>query len=169
MKNNFKFRHPDENDAPLIQELARKCPPLDVHTAYTYWVICKFFSESCIIAEDDGVPFAYITAIETDDTVFIWQICISEKYRGMKISALLIDFVVKYAEAKNKLVSVSIDRKNTASNSAFLSYCSKNSYTLKRVGSLSLKDMADVLFVENEEIYTFDFKQRSPCGERPKV
>ena len=71
MVNNFKFRHPDENDAPLIQELARKCPPLDVHTVYTYWVICKFFSESCIIAEDNGVPFAYITAVETDDTVFI--------------------------------------------------------------------------------------------------
>lgn len=156
MKNNFKFRHPDENDAPLIQELARKCPPLDVHTVYTYWVICKFFSESCIIAEDNGVPFAYITAVETDDTVFIWQICISEKYRGMKISALLIDFVLNYAEAKNKTVSVSIDKENTASNSAFQSYCSKNSYILRRTGSLSLKDLSDLLFAENEEIYTFD-------------
>lgn len=153
MENNFKFRHVDENDASLLHELAKKSPPLDVHTVYTYWVICNFFSKSCIIVEDNGIPFAYIIAIENDDTVFIWQICILEQYRGKRISALLIDFICKYAETKRKIVSVSIDKENIASNSAFQSYCSKNSYTLERIGSLSLKDLSNSQFSENEEIY----------------
>ncbi len=160
MKASMYIRHLKEDDAPLLRNIAYKCPPLDVHTPYTYWVICRFFAKSSFIVEDNNMPIAYIAALETDDTVFIWQIGIIEKYRRKHISSLLIDNVVKYAEEKHKSVSVSIDKSNTASNAAFQSYCSTHSYTLQCIGSLSLYDLSDPLFSENEEIYTLTLTKK---------
>ena len=82
MKQELMIRQVQPEDATLLRELARRCPPLDVHTHYTYWVIARYFGKNSFIAEQEGRGAAYITSVENNDTLLIWQIGITEALRG---------------------------------------------------------------------------------------
>lgn len=147
------IKNAEEKDSALINHLARKCPPLDVHTPYTYWVLCQFFNKSCFIMYDESTPIGYITALDTEQGTFIWQIGILESYQGKGYASLLIEKVHNHAESRNCNMLVTIDRANTKSYNAFKSYCQKNSLRFEETGSLSLTDLDAPLFNENEIIY----------------
>lgn len=164
MKQELMIRQVQPEDAALLRELARRCPPLDVHTHYTYWVIARYFGKNSFIAEQDGRGAAYITSVENNDTLLIWQIGITEALRGRGLSFELIDRVVTAARQAGKSVQVTIDRQNLPSNGAFRSYCRKKGYVLRRVGQLSLRDPLLPSFAEDEEIYEI-----AACDQKSSV
>lgn len=149
----MNIRNVVEADAALLRDFARKCPPLDLHTPYTYWVLCKFFSQSCFILSEDKKDMGYIMAFEAENIIFIWQIGVLPQYRRKGCSKMLIQAVVDFAYGKNKNVAVSIAKENEASYGAFLRYCRTNSISFRKNGSLTVTDLEDTLFVEMEVIY----------------
>lgn len=151
------LRNINESDVAQLHFLAEKCPPLDVHTHYTYWVICKFFSASSFLLSVENENVGYITAIETENIIFVWQIGILEQYRGQGYSHLLIDSVVDYAKRKQKNLAVTIAEENKVSFSAFNNYCVKNGLSFRPNGSLWLSDLNNVDFCEKEKIYDIVF------------
>lgn len=143
----------EEKDASLIKHLALSCPPLDVHTPYTYWVLCRYFNKSCFVMYDGEAPIGYITAIDIDEGVFIWQIGVIESYRGRGYASLLIDKVYEYAGLKNLDMFVTIDKENKKSYNSFNGFCKKHNLKFEEIGSLSIDDFDDPLFNESEIIY----------------
>lgn len=153
MSADLEIRNVTEEDCAALRHLAQQCEPLDVHTHYTYWVLCKFFSAGSFIMIDKEGPCGYITSIETEDRIFVWQIGILNRARNKGNSKLLIESVLKYAISRNKNMSVSIAEENKKSYYSFDAFCKSHSYRFIRTGMLSLKDLKDVSFAETEVIY----------------
>ena len=159
MFKKFKFylKKIEEKDSPLMKKMAQKCGSLDVHTSYTYWVVSHFFSDLCFFLCKDDQEIGYIMSIETESTIFIWQIGILEDYRGMGLSELLISEVYNISKSKEKNLSFSIAKENIRSNKAFQSFCNKRNLTIKICGEIRLPDLYDVSFSERETLYEVEF------------
>ena len=120
----IRLRKINSKDAELLQKLAAECGTLDIHTIYTYWVMCNYFKG--YILELDNIPVGYITSVENETHLLIWQIGVLKKYRGHGYSQLLIDALV--ADIENKIIQVTIDKNNKESNGAFRKYASEHDY-----------------------------------------
>ncbi len=148
---NFHIRPVEEQDAALLRTMAQACPPLDVHTPYTYWVIARFFGHLSFLLLLEDRPVGYITALDIPEGVFVWQIGILPEYRGRALSRKLIGAVAE--QAAGKPVWVTIDPANTGSRSAFEAYCRAQGLFMQPAGALALqaKDLPD--FLEREIVY----------------
>lgn len=142
-----------ERDASVLKYLANRCPPLDKHTPYTYWVVARYNGDVSYILLDDDKPIGFIMSVETPKTILIWQIGVLENFQGKKLSQLLIDAVAKYATEAKKNMEVTISDDNRKSYAAFSGYCSANGLRFERVGVARITDMDDRSFSENETIY----------------
>ena len=147
-----------EEDVPILRDLAERNYPLDVHTHYTYWVLCSQFGECCYILYDDNKAIGYITSLYNDKTVFVWQIAISNDYRGKGYSQLLIDKVAMLARTKGMNMKVTISTDNKASYNSFYRYCLNHDMKMYEVGSVDLIDLNNKEFHENEVVFNMDFK-----------
>lgn len=118
----IRLRKINSKDAELLQKLAAECGTLDIHTVYTYWVICNYFKG--YILEIDNIPVGYITSVKNETHLLIWQIGVLKKYRGHGYSQLLIDALV--SDVEDKIIQVTIDKSNKESNGAFRKYASEH-------------------------------------------
>lgn len=135
------IRPVSETDAVLLHRLAVLCPPLDVHTHYTYWVLCHLSGNGCFVAEDDGVPVGFTTSLRDGDSIFLWQIGILPSHRGTGLSSRLIGAVVEHAGAQGVAeLQFSIDPSNVASRAAFAAFAEGTQSSLTRIGSVDLHD-----------------------------
>jgi L-2,4-diaminobutyric acid acetyltransferase len=143
-----------EADAIVLRRLAVLCPPLDVHTHYTYWVLCHIADNGSFIAEDDGEPVGFTTSLRDGDAFFIWQIGILPARRGAGLSTRLIGAVVDHARAQGlESLQFSIDPANTTSRAAFAAFAQHHGAALTQVGRVDLHD--DDLD-EVEDVYRMD-------------
>lgn len=147
------IRNVTKDDANLLQNLANSCKPLDVHTIYTYWVLCNYFNNSCYILEIDTKPVGFITSVQ-GSKILIWQIGILPEYRGNGYSLKLIDAVISNINDTED-IRVTIDKNNDASNGAFKKYASVNNYEIRAIDSLKLKGID----TEEDEIIYNIFKK----------
>ena len=147
------IRNITEKDHAILHSLALKCPPLDVHTQYTYWVNATYFGKSSFLMLDDDNPVGYIMAIDTPELIFIWQIGILPEYRHKGLSRKLIDSCVKYADSIGKPMQVTIAEDNKSSYAAFSSYCSQEGKTFNKIDEIRVTDLDDSSFNEVEIRY----------------
>ncbi len=66
---------------------------LDVNSPYSYLMLCKYFSKTCIVAELDKKIVGFISAffLPADPTVlFVWQVAVDKTVlrRGLGLSML---------------------------------------------------------------------------------
>ena len=148
----YIIQNVSETDHCILRHLASECGSLDVHTHYTYWVMCKYFGSNSFILYEGMEPIGYIMALETADTVFIWQVGILPEYRHLKLSHELYDAVFKVAKNKGKDVELSIAPDNRASYGAFESYCNGCDISFEKIGSATVKDINGTL-IEDEVLY----------------
>ena len=153
MDKSLKVRNVREQDAALLRRMAAACPPLDLHTPYTYWVNAKYFGEySFLVCEGEKI-IGYIMCIKNDKQLLIWQIGILKEYRKKNISKILIENVLKKAAENALSVNVSIAAENRDSYGAFKSYCDSSSYIMNAVGEVKLTIDEDPDFIEQEVLY----------------
>lgn len=142
-----------EKDASTLRFLAMHCEPLDVHTPYTYWVVAKHYGDGSFILVDNEKPIGFITTVETDSLLFVWQIGILHEYRGRGLSQRLIEAVFNYAVQKQKNMEVTIAEDNLASYSAFLHFCNYKNIGFDKVRKVEIRDLEDISFKEDEIMY----------------
>ena len=121
----------------VLASLARRCPPLDVHTSYTYWVLAEYAGKSSFILRDTDSDenIGFITSAVIDGCGFIWQIGILPKHRGFGYSKLLIEAASEYLlEHVDGGIQVTIADDNKASFCAFASFCAEHGYTMEKTG-----------------------------------
>lgn len=130
-----------EADAVLLRQLAVRCPPLDVHTHYTYWVLCHLAQNGCFIAEDDGQPVGFTTSLRDGDAFFLWQIGILPSHRGAGLASRLISAVSDHARRQHVTnLEFSIDPANVPSLTAFTAFAAHNGSSLTGIGRVDLHD-----------------------------
>lgn len=151
--DNIFLKKVDENDFSIMKHLALKCPPLDVHTSYTYWVVSKLFGEYCFLAKDGEKPIGYIMCVKNDSVLLIWQIGILKEYRKKGISKLLIEAVFDNIKDKNIDIYVTISDTNKDSYYSFYNFCLANNYSFSKIDYISIDDIDDDMFTEQEYVY----------------
>lgn len=136
-----------------MRAIAAACPPLDLHTPYTYWVQVALFGDGCVIGEVAGEPVAFASSVVAGNRQFLWQIGVLPAYRCRGYSQLLIDSIISKAlrDARDEVV-LSIAPENAASLASVEAYARGKGLPLERYGSLDLRDQLTG-FSEFEYLY----------------
>lgn len=93
----FRLRVPREEDGTAIWQLVKDTGILDLNSAYSYLMLCKYFSDTCIVAEDsreDNKIVGFISAFcppAKQDTIFVWQVAVSENLRGQGLGTGMLE------------------------------------------------------------------------------
>ncbi len=122
-KPKITFRKPNREDGAAIWDLIASCHPLDENSMYCNLIQCDHFRDTCIVAEMDGEPVGWISAYITpddDETLFVWQVAVSEKARGKGLgSRMLKELTAREECAEVNRLQTTITLDNDASWALF--------------------------------------------------
>ncbi|MDX9864127.1 MAG: diaminobutyrate acetyltransferase [Anaerolineaceae bacterium] len=122
------IRHPGDEDAGAIWRLVENSGSLDHNSFYCYFVLCHFFYATCAVAELEGVVVGFVSGFrqpEQPDTLFVWQVRVQEKVRGLGLARRLIEFVLHDPPDRQiRFVEATISPDNQASQALFRSLAS---------------------------------------------
>lgn len=92
------LRLPRTEDGAAIWELVRSCKPLDENSMYCNMIQCDHFADTCVLAERKGDVVGWISAYimpNDSETLFVWQVAVSEKARGVGLGGLMLQSILK--------------------------------------------------------------------------
>ncbi len=113
-----RLRKPDATDGAAIWELVKDCKPLDENSMYCNLVQAEHFRDTCIVAELDGDIVGWISGhmIPDQDALFVWQVAVSSKARGLGLGKkMLLDLIERDACDGAAHLRTTITRDNDAS------------------------------------------------------
>jgi L-2,4-diaminobutyric acid acetyltransferase len=87
------FRVPVSEDGSAIWALIKSCGPLDDNSLYCNLLQCDHFADTCVVAEVEGESVGWISGYilpSEPDTLFVWQVAVSEKARGMGVASRML-------------------------------------------------------------------------------
>lgn len=119
--SDIVFELPKVEDGGPMWELVRDSGALDMNSSYKYLMMCKFFKDTCLVARCDGELAGFVTAFrppEKPDTVFVWQIGVSENHRGKGIATRILKELITSCENVNYL-EATVTPSNVPSESLF--------------------------------------------------
>jgi len=128
------FRKPVREDGAAIFELIRSCKPLDENSMYCNLLQSDHFSDTCVVAEKDGDIVGWVSAyVKQNDpeTVFVWQVAVSEKARGLGVGGRMLSSLMEREECADvKRMQTTITLDNDASWGLFRKFASRNNADL---------------------------------------
>jgi len=155
----MKIRNVSIQDAPVLRKLASLCPPLDLHTPYTYWLLTFMYNDTCFILEVDDKIAGFITSVYSKNTLFIWQIGILPEFRRQGLStALLKQVFTKADELGITKINVSIAEDNQSSNGSFQAFCREHGFTMQKASVAEITDLITPEFKEKEVVFEIRIK-----------
>ncbi|SFF01995.1 diaminobutyrate acetyltransferase [Alteribacillus iranensis] len=116
------FEKPTAEDGAAMWELVKNST-LDLNSSYKYIMMCEFFSETCVVAKENGKLVGFVTAFilpEKQDTVFVWQIGVDESQRGKGMGSRLLNALVERTKSADvKYLEATVTPSNAASQALF--------------------------------------------------
>jgi L-2,4-diaminobutyric acid acetyltransferase len=139
------LRSVKDSDAAVLLGLARRCPPLDVHTPYTYWTICRYFGDTSFVVEDEaGVAVGFVTSLVSGETLFLWQIGVLEPWRGAGVSEQLLEAIKDAVIARGLArVETTITPSNGPSNGVFRRYAARLGVEIQMIENVVVPEHED--------------------------
>ncbi|WP_342304415.1 GNAT family N-acetyltransferase [Methanolobus sp. ZRKC5] len=136
-----------EEDVTKIEKFISLCKPLDQHSTFTYWVLARYFDNTCFVVEENNEIVGYVSGVKSSskpDVFYIWQIGISPEHRKKRLSSQLIKTVVEAAVSLgSRSIQVSIDPENNSSFGAFLRFAGDSGLQINKIDELELFDQAN--------------------------
>lgn len=125
----YFFRAPTLADGTNLWFLARDSGSLELNSSYSYLLLAGHFADTCVIAERDAKPVAFVSAFVSpaaSDTVFVWQIAVAEEDRGRGLARrLLHQLLARPACRSVRALEATVTPSNTASRALFRSLAKK--------------------------------------------
>ncbi|MBS0126605.1 diaminobutyrate acetyltransferase [Thetidibacter halocola] len=113
------FRKPVREDGAAIWDLIRACKPLDENSMYCNLLQADHFRDTCVVAERGGEIVGWISAYvlpQDADTLFVWQVAVSETARGAGLGGRMLDALLTRGECRDvRRLKTTITRDNDAS------------------------------------------------------
>ena len=87
-----RLRKPDATDGADIWALIQDCKPLDENSMYCNLVQADHFRDTCVLAEVDGDILGWVSGhmIPDQDALFVWQVAVSPRARGMGLGRKML-------------------------------------------------------------------------------
>lgn len=118
------LRRPVLEDGKRVYDLIERCPPLDLNSSYCYFLLCSHFSDTCVVAEDDGRLVGFLSAYLPPgraDTLFVWQIAVDETARGQGLAGRMLDYLLAQpCCAEVRSVETTVSPSNQSSRRVFI-------------------------------------------------
>lgn len=156
------FRKPRFREGEKIHDLIKSSPPLDLNSSYAYFILCRDFTDHSIVAEIDNKIVGYISAYirpKKDNTLFVWQVVVSKKVRGLGIAKKMLTHIIKDLSADVTIVETTISPSNKASQKIFTRYAKENGHPITKSPFLSEDDFSGEGH-EAEELYQIDLSKK---------
>lgn len=117
------LRKPVAKDGADIWKLVRACRPLDENSMYCNLLQCDHFADTCVLAQLSGEVAGWVSAYvmpNEPDTLFVWQVAVSEIARGQGLSGLMLQTILNRPQCKDVTrLQTTITADNEASWSVF--------------------------------------------------
>lgn len=119
----IQFRKPREDDGSNIWELVKSTGVLDLNSAYSYIILCKYFSGTCVVAECENKIIGFLSAFQPPgrpDAIFVWQVAVAESQRGKGLGSALLKELLKRKECAGvRYLETTVTPSNIPSQSLF--------------------------------------------------
>ena len=106
MDTSILYRKPQLKDSKKIVDLIKSGGTLDLNSEYLYLFQTTHFSETCSVAvyEDEIIGFVsgYLIPNE-NEKLFIWQVAVSDKFRGQNLAMQIIMDIFNRNNSKRKI------------------------------------------------------------------
>lgn len=120
------LRKPKLSDGQSIHHLIQNCPPLDLNSAYCYFLLTSHFSHTCVVAEQSGRLGGFLSAYfrpDIPDTLFVWQVAVHESLRGRGIARTMLTSLVARPECgSTRWIEATVGPSNAPSYGLFTSF-----------------------------------------------
>ncbi len=146
--SNFQIRKCTPDDVDKVRSLVSNIPPLDLHSAFTYWVLFYYFDHLCYLVEckkDQTIQCCgFISGIipsGRNEICYLWQLGVHKEYRNKRLEQLLINAFVSSALCLGaKKLQFSIDPQNFASLNTAIRNAFRSGNEIKKIDTICFKD-----------------------------
>ncbi len=118
-----------------VYHLVENCPPLDTNSSYCNLLQCSHFAETSVAAKLGAQLVGFVsgyTIPARPDTLFVWQVAVSEQARGIGLASRMVTHILDRPECQSlKFIETSITHDNQASWALFKSLSKKLSTELQ--------------------------------------
>ncbi|MEW6181951.1 MAG: diaminobutyrate acetyltransferase [Bacillota bacterium] len=123
LSGQIRFRQPREEDGPGIWQLVRSTGVLDLNSAYSYMMLCKYFSGTCVAAEHDNEIIGFLSAFKPPgrpDEIFVWQVGVAPSQHRKGMGSTMLQVLLKRKECAGvRFLVTTITPSNIPSQSLF--------------------------------------------------
>ena len=120
---HLELRPPVTADGHPLNQLVAASPPLDTNSVYCNLLQATHFAETSVAACLDGELVGHVSAYippSQPDTLFVWQVVVAEKARGMGLAKRMLRYLVDLpACTELTAMTTTITRDNKASWALF--------------------------------------------------
>ena len=124
--SSVSFRAAELSDAAAIWELVVESKVLDPNSRYCYLLLCRDFSDTCVVACRDSEVVGFVTGYrppEQPDVVFVWQIGIAKSARRQGLAKRLLHSLVSVPACEEvRFLQATVTPSNVASRRLFESF-----------------------------------------------
>lgn len=121
--SKITFTKPVEEDGKAIWKLINNTKGLDLNSAYSYLMLCKYFPETCVVAKTEEKVVGFVSAFHLPnkaEVLFIWQVAVDSNYRRHKIGLNMLKHLVNRKSCANvRFLEITVTPSN---NSAYSLY-----------------------------------------------
>ncbi|MFA4835492.1 MAG: diaminobutyrate acetyltransferase [Dehalococcoidia bacterium] len=156
-EQQIKLRHPNFSEGLPIFRLIRSCPPLDLNSAYYYYILCRDFRDTCVVAEAEGRVVGFISAYlkpRQPDCLFVWQVAVDPEFRGRQIASGMLEWLVKQVQIR--IMETTVSPSNKPSQALFRGFSQRHQASLETSEFLR-PDHFDDPSHEGEILFTITF------------
>lgn len=119
------IRSPRATDGAAMWRLAEESGSLDLNSAYSYLILCRHFSSTCLVAETENVLVGFLTGYllpEQPDTVFVWQIAVAPQARRTGLGRRMVESLLdRLGPSGIRYLQATVTPSNEASRNLFRS------------------------------------------------
>jgi L-2,4-diaminobutyric acid acetyltransferase len=121
----YVLRAPLLTDGTHLWTLAQDNAPLEVNSPYSYILLARFFTGTCVVAERNAEPVGFVSAFvcpSDAETLFVWQIAVKATERGQGLGReLLYHLLARPACEHIRFLEATAASSNAASHLLFRS------------------------------------------------
>lgn len=143
------FSKPLKENAKDIYNLIKRGGVLDLNSEYLYLLQCTHFSETCSVATFNDEIIGFVSGYllpNKNDTLFIWQVAVDERFRGQNIAFKTIMNIFNSNENIKYILST-VSPSNKSSQRVFEKLANHFNTKIKNETAFSLED-----FLNSHEI-----------------
>jgi L-2,4-diaminobutyric acid acetyltransferase len=122
-----RIESPVVDDGVELWRIAKDSKVLDVNSRYAYLLWCRDFADTTVVARRGGDALGFVTGYrrpERPDTLFVWQVAVDERARGMGLAGRMLDSLVDQVDDVKHL-ETTITPDNDASIALFTKFAER--------------------------------------------